>query len=62
VGGKQSSWPRRIWRNVVRIVEEGERMAQCWFGVENDGRERLRSGNKGGFEVACWLEVGLEEG
>ena len=41
VGGKHSNWPRRIWRNAVLTVEEGLRIAQCWFGDEKEGRDRV---------------------
>lgn len=69
MGGKQRSWPRRMWRKAVRIVEEGLRMAQCSFGVEKEGRERVRFGKRGGFGEelvlkleSSWFEDGREEG
>jgi hypothetical protein len=59
----QRSSPRRIWRNAVRMLEDGERIAQCWFGVEKDGRVRFKLGNNAGLGVMSWPDdVGFEEG
>lgn len=50
-GGRHTSWPRRIWKNAVRIVEDEQRMAQCCFGIEKDGSVKLRPGNSGGLRA-----------
>lgn len=31
------------------MSEEGLRIAQCWFGVEDEGRVKLRSGKRAGL-------------
>jgi hypothetical protein len=61
VGGKHSNWPRRTCRNAVLMSDEGLRIAQCWFGVEREGKDIVTSGNKAGFgppsfdfEEGCW--------
>jgi hypothetical protein len=41
------------------MSDEGLKIAQCWFGVEKDGRESVNPGNNGGFEDAL---SPLEEG
>lgn len=62
VGGEQRNWPRSISRKAVRIVDDGDRIAQFWFGVEKEGNDSVRSGNSGGFESNSWLFDGFEEG
>jgi hypothetical protein len=33
------------------MSEEGLRIAQCWFGVANEGKDNVKPGNKGGFRA-----------
>lgn len=36
------------------MVDDGLRIAQCWFGVANEGKSKFRSENNGGFGDASW--------
>lgn len=55
-------WPRSISRKAVRIADEGDKIAQCWFGVEKEGKDKVRLGKSSVLESTSWLLAGLEEG
>lgn len=36
------------------MVDDGLKIAQCWFGVAKLGNSKVKSGNKGGLGEALW--------
>lgn len=44
------------------MVEEGLRIAQCWAGVDVEGRDSVKSGNNGGFGGASCPGAGFDAG